>query len=379
MTDGAPTILAPTEECLGGRLVSLDALRGLVVLAMIFVNNVPAGPAVPPTLRHSVWNGITFADTIFPAFVFIMGVSMAYSFSKTAGQPRGRVALRFLSRVVLLFALGVLANVLFARAVGIETVRIPGVLQRLALASLLAAPFTRSRTRWVLLAAGGFLAAHTAILLFVAPPGVVAGVTSTTVWPGSTIAAWLDRLLLGPGYGNGLDPENFLGALSSAGGALLGVATGRTLIRHCQQRRGLLPLLAGGALTFALGLAFTPVLPLNKRLWTATFVLVVSGAVAVLLAVMYYVIDRREHTRPASLAVPAGRNAIALFLGSELLDALLLWLRLPDGTRLYQGGAEWLQSGLGRLPGAVAFAAAHVAVWYAVAWALHVRRIYVRL
>lgn len=379
MPDESPTILAANEECAGERLVSLDALRGIVVLAMVFVNNVMAGPAIPSTFHHSRWNGITFADTIFPAFVFIMGVSLAYSFARSSGLPRSQVARRFLWRVLLLFALGVITNVLFARAVGSETIRIPGVLQRLALASLFAAPFARLRTRWILVAAAAFLAAHALILLYAAPPGVIAGIRTITPPPGSTIAAWFDRLLLGRGVGTGLDPENFLGVLSSTGQVLLGVATGRTLMRYCRENRGVLALVGAAVAAFALGWALTPVIPFNKRLWSASYVLVVSGAVAVVLTAMYYFVDRRGYHFPASLAVPPGRNAIAIFIGSEMLEALMLWIRLPNGMHLYTAAGQALESAFGELPGTMLFAAAHVAVWYAVSWVLASRRIYIKL
>jgi predicted acyltransferase len=329
---------------------------------------------VPATLRHATWHGITFADTIFPSFVFAAGVAMALSAARVPAEGRHAATRRLLVRVALLFAIGIVTNVLFALAVGSPGLRIPGVLQRIALSSLLAWPFARGRVRTVLAAAAAFLLAHSLLLLVFTPAGVPLRLAA----PGATAAAWLDRLLLGPGYGSGLDPENLLGTLSSAGGMLLGVAAGRVIVDRGD--RQVWPVLAmGGAVALALGVAANPWLPVNKRLWTATFVLVVSGADALLLGALHEVVDQRGHRWLARPVLPLGRNALALFVGSELLAALLLWIRVPDGTSLYAALSQGLVDALGGPAGSVSFALANVALWWAVAIALDRRDIYIRL
>lgn len=350
------------------RLLSLDAFRGLVVAGMIFVNNVSGASLA--LLRHATWDGLTIADAVFPSFVFIVGVSMAFSLARPGKLDR-RFRLRFALRVAVLFALGVFINAVYAAAHRTYAFGVNGVLQRIALSSLLAAPFARKRPRVAVAAGLALLALHTALLLWVPVPGGHAG--ELTV-PTQTLPAYVDMHLLGER--GGLDPENLVGTISSAGGMLLGVAAGGVLLRR--RERATRQLIVGGAVSLAAGLALSPWLPVNKRLWTATFVLVTAGIDTLLLAAFHFTADVRGHRRFFTWLEPLGRNALVLYAGSTLLDGLLIAIRLQGGTAYgLLGGA--FHAVLGPALGTLAFAAANLAAWYAVAVVLHRRRFYVRL
>lgn len=167
------------------RVVSLDVFRGLTVSAMIFFNTLPISPYTPYFLKHSEWTGLTAVDVIFPFFLFIAGVSMAYSFKNRAKQSPKQLWGHFLFRVTTLFLIGLFLNWIG----GALPLRIPGILQLIALSSLFAAPLALKKTKWVILAAAILLIIQSSILLFASAPGVTPG----NFQPDKNIAGWMYR------------------------------------------------------------------------------------------------------------------------------------------------------------------------------------------
>lgn len=367
----------PVRRPPSARLTSLDALRALAIAGMLLVNNMPGGGEPPGWFVHAKWDGLHAADLVFPWFLFVVGVSMAISLRRRAStRSRAVEWLHFAARVTVLFALGLGLNYL---AYGLP-LRVPGVLQRIALASLLATPFARMRMRWVLGAAAGALLLHSA-MLFVPLPGLAGGVWNAE----QTFAYWLDMTVLGVDHihRSGVDPEGLLGVIPSAGQVLLGVAVGRVLIEHPRDRRTLLALAGAGVAAILVGWALSPWLPIVKKLWTASFVLVTSGTALLVLLALYMVADVLGGKRWVAWLVPMGRNALALYVGSRLLS---IWLRDTPAALTEVGGASiaaTLAAGslaaFGAMWGPVIYAAAHVLLWYAVAAVLDHSRIYVKL
>ncbi len=292
------------------RLRSLDVFRGLTVAAMLLVS-FPGSDAVYPPLRHADWHGFTPADLIFPAFLTILGVSAAFS-SRGAG--------RVLLRAAILLALGVLANIFVFD--GIDGVRFPGVLQRIALCYLGVEAFLHlDRPRAAPAAAAALLGLYGLLLAYVPVPGHGAGVLT----PEGNLAYWLDRRVFG---GHLLespwgDPEGLLPTLPALASSLMGLAAGRRLKRDGAAAANALG--AAGLGLAALGLALSPWIPLNKHLWTSTFALLTSGlSLAGLAACLRLVEGRRAAWTPPFEAL--GRRALAVYLAAGFAFALFEFL-----------------------------------------------------
>lgn len=327
----------------GGRVRALDAARGLAVASMILVNNVGDPGSTPRQLLHAPWHGMTFADVVFPAFVVMVGASAA------VGTPRAR---RVIRRVVLLIALGLLVNAALAWPVSLGDLRWTGVLQRIALVVLVLALVARRLTTVVpaLGVAALLLVVHLAVLSIGA------------LEPADNVARSLDRWLIPAAhlYAGPTDPEGLLGTLSAAACGLLGLAAGRVLLRR-DAGSGLRCLALGAALGAA-GVALGGAIPLNKRLWTPSFALLTAGIAIAVLAALAAV----EPTRIVRAFAPAewlGRNAIVVYVGSEVLARTthrLLWPAVDDALA---GAAA-----------SVSYAALVVLIWLGVASAMHWRR-----
>jgi predicted acyltransferase len=327
-----------------GRLISLDVFRGLTVMAMILVNNPGDWGHIYPPLEHAEWNGCTPTDLIFPFFLFIVGVSLVYALSgvKRQGGPQGAVLLRVLRRATVLFGLGLLLS-LYPRF-DFSVVRIMGVLQRIALVFLGCSVIflkTSWRTQtWLII---GFLIGYAVLMQLVPVPGF----GPANLEPATNLGAWLDRTLFSEAHlwkqSKTWDPEGLLGTLPALGTGLLGVLTAQWLRRKDQEPAAKVAWLfvaAGGLII--LGLCWAPWFPINKALWSSSYVLFCGGLAMAGLAALYWICDvqgYRAWTRPALVY---GVNAILVFCLSALLSRTfgLFKLALPGGKT--GGLKEWL-------------------------------------
>ena len=316
------------------RLTSLDVFRGATIAAMIVVNN-PGNSSPYSALSHSAWNGWTPTDLIFPFFLLIVGVSLVLSFRARLqrGESKRDLLLHSLRRSVLLFLIGLLLNF----SLPLATWRIPGVLQRIALCYLGAAVITlyataRARLAWI----AGLLVGYWALLRFIPVPGYgLPGSDVPLLDPEGNLVAWLDRLII-PGrlFEVTRDPEGLLSTLPAIATVLLGVATGEWLqsARSMLRKAGGM-VLAGVALLCA-GELWEIWLPINKKMWTSSYVLFTAGAALVCLALCYWVIDLRRWRAWSKPFVILGMNAITAYVFSEVL-AIALWrTHVHDGRRL---------------------------------------------
>lgn len=384
---------APTPS---KRVVSLDAARAIVVALMIFMDHPTIIRSLPWFLVHPHWNGFRPADFVFPAFVFIAGVSMAFSARKVTAETWRPATLTFAKRIAVLFLIGLGLNLakyglpLLSQGwlAPLANLRVMGVLQRIALGCLAAWPFVRRDARWPLAAAGVLLAAHAAVLLLAGAPGVTPGAWVAQVAPEqvlavkqASIAGWLDRTLLGVAHtyqGTGFDPEGLLGVLSTAAQAMLGLALGKVLLRDGGTGREMPRMLAWGVAGVLVAIALAPALPINKYLWTPTFVLVSSGAATLMLALMYRWIDLGQRTAHYEWLVPMGRNALLLYIGSNLFVVALRMVPMPSPTGVtwyaFPGIGLWLAEIMPAALASVLFAAAEVAMWVWVGKLLYDRK-----
>lgn len=349
-----------------GRMGSIDALRGLTVAAMLLVNNPGDWSHVYAPLLHADWHGFTPTDLIFPLFLFIAGVSMAFSLAARATDPAMRPTLvrGVLQRALRILIAGALLHLMAWWLFELPAYRLWGVLQRIALcvaAVGVTAVYTRARTQWVVIV--GLLVAYAAILL-----------SADSLAPWVNPASRLDTALFAPFLytysaltGLGHDPEGLLSSLGAIATTLLGLRAG-ALLRAGQSAR--LATLALACL--AVGGLATLWLPLNKQLWTPSFVLWAGGLSVAALLLAHLLIDRWG--LPA-LGRRFGVNAIAAYLGSSAMALVLgatgVWAWAFHAVARVMPQAPMLAS--------LACAAGFVAIWWGVVWALDHRRVYLKI
>jgi predicted acyltransferase len=329
-------------------LLSLDLFRGVTIAAMILVNDAGDEPSSYWPLRHSHWNGWTPTDLIFPFFLFIVGVAMAFSFSSrlergdARGEGRGHLFKHVLWRGLVLFALGMFLNG-FPNHYHLATWRVYGVLQRIAICYVITAAL-ELWTGWraQIAVAVACLAGYWILMRYVPVPGF--GVPTHDIPlldPDRNIVAWLDRkLLMGHLYERTRDPEGVLSNIPAVATCLLGLLTGKWLKTAYSPRIKTLAMVAVGVLAIAAGRTMHLWFPINKKLWTSSFVIFTAGLALLVLAAFYWVSDVKRHRGRWTWPILVfGTNAIAAYFLSEALAATLSSIHITLGS----GGVVSLQ------------------------------------
>ena len=374
------------------RLASLDAFRGFTIAAMVLVNNPGDWSHLYSQLAHAEWHGWTFTDTIFPFFLFIGGVAMSLSLGRlaAAGADRPQLLLKLAKRACLIFLIGFLLNVI--PRFDLATVRIPGVLQRIALCTLLAAPivvYCGWRMQLAIIAL--LLTLYSALMLFYPVPGIGAGVLE----PGQDFGAYIDRMLL-DGHlwvqSRTWDPEGIASTAPALCSQLFGVLAGRFLLLEQNRTEQTVWLLLAGLLCVWLGVIGDAILmPINKSLWTPSYCLLMTGWALILFCAFFWLLDanpyravREAAARWAHPFTVYGMNALFIFALSGLVAKMLGFIKLsqPDGGTLSLG--RLLYAPLRDLPiGAVNSSLLHAllfnACMFAVAWVMWRRKWFVKV
>lgn len=372
------SLRSETPQLTSGRLVSLDAFRGLTMFLMVVVNS--SGPAVYYQFHHATWNGWTLADTVFPSFLWIVGVAITLSVGKrlAAGATRGALLGHALRRSVILYAFGVFIYLFPDFNFGHW--RITGVLQRIAVCYLIAACIymysgLKAQIVWTI----ALLAVYWAAIKLIPVPGFGAGNLTLQ----GNLAHYLDHLVLGDHnwvMTRTWDPEGLLSTLPAIATTLLGVLAGYLLqMKHPMAQRGKWLLLAGAALVFA-GSVCNVWLPINKSLWTSSFALFMAGLDCVALAALVWLIDGLGYRRWAHPLIVLGMNAIAVYMLSELVP-LVLTLAFSKASA-GRGSLENSVDNVSLLPASAlqfCYAIVFALGMYAFAWLLYRRKWFLRL
>ncbi|HEX8244087.1 MAG TPA: heparan-alpha-glucosaminide N-acetyltransferase domain-containing protein [Longimicrobium sp.] len=371
-----------------GRLRSLDVFRGITIAGMLLVNNPGSWDHVYEPLDHAPWNGWTPTDTIFPFFLFIVGVAMTFSFAAqlARGQTRGKIFVKAVRRSVILFGLGLLLAAFPYYNLDLGHLRIMGVLQRIAVCFLLASAvylFVPKRAQaWI---AAALLLGYWAAMTLVPVPGHGAG---DLVTKDGSLAAYVDRAVIGTNHlwaaAKTWDPEGLLSTFPAVATVLLGIFAGGWIRSGRPPAERATGLFFAGNLLMAAGLAWNPLFPINKNLWTSSYVLFMGGMAMVGLAMCYWLVDVKgidRWTRPFTVY---GMNAIGAFFLSGVFARLLNLVKVPGGPAGTQPVKAWIYQNafatwLSPLNASLAFAMVFVALWWGIMEVFYRKRIFIKV
>ncbi len=324
------------------RLLALDIFRGLTIATMITVNDPGIEERAYAPLLHAKWNGITPTDFVFPSFIYMVGISVALSYSGqlARGVARSKMIKKMLRRALILFIIGVFLSTL--PYFDFSNYRIAGVLPRIALVYV-AGSLLFLYTGWKFQAGLGaaILIAYSIVMTTVPVPGYGYAILE----PGKNLAAWLDAIIL-PGrmWQGTWDPEGVLSSFPAVCTGIAGLLTGHLLLSKATIERKVLALFFAGFLSLGLALIWNAWLPINKNLWTSSFVFYTAGVDAMILASLCYLTDILGHRRGWTFAMIYGSNAIAAYLVAEVFSDLLVvrWTDRVHGTSIN----EWVMEKL---------------------------------
>jgi len=318
----APPVAAP------GRLMSLDLFRGATIALMILVNDPGDGRASYWPLRHADWNGWTPTDLVFPFFLFIVGVAMAFSFTSRLqrGEARTHLFKHVVWRGLALAGVGIFLNG-FPNHFGLDHWRFYGVLPRIAICYVITSAlelWTNWRTQ--LAVAFACLVGYWVLMRYVPVPGF--GIPThdmPLLDPDRNISAWLDRkLLMGHLYEGTRDPEGVLSTIPALATCLAGLLTGKWLRTANSAAKKAVAMLAVGVLAILVGKTWDVWFPINKKLWTSSYVIFTAGLALICLAACYWVVDvKRLRGAWTKVILVLGTNAIAAYFFSEFVAKLI--------------------------------------------------------
>jgi len=366
------------------RLVSLDVFRGITIAGMVLVNNPGTWEHIYWPLQHASWHGWTPTDLVFPFFLFIVGVAITLAFGSRVESARSKrdLYLKVIKRSLLIFAIGLFLNGF--PYFNLSELRIPGVLQRIAVCYLFASIiFLETKIRTQVAITIALLLIYWLLVKLIAVPGFEAGDLTKE----GSLPSFIDRVVFGKhvwAQAKVYDPEGLLSTIPALATTIIGVLTGHWLRTKKTPYEKTAGLFVGGAICVAVGWAWNAFFPINKALWTSSYVLFTGGLALQFLALCYWIIDIKGYRRWAKPFEIFGVNAIALYVGAGIMADLLGLIKVSgaDGTKVSLG--SWIYSNLfaswaSPVNASLAFAIAFVLVWLGLMWILYRRKIFIKV
>lgn len=432
------------SDASSNRLVSLDVFRGMTVAGMVLVNNPGTWSAIYAPLKHAEWHGITPTDYVFPFFLFIVGVAISLALGKkveTGGVNR-EIYLKIVKRAVIIFFVGLLmaafplfdyaksdvpaaakitimlamiavlyfwltekttvalillGAVLAAAAIfyfsgyalfitNFETQRIPGVLQRIAVCYLIAAIiFVKTNWRQQAIIAGVLLLLYWALMTLVPVPGCE---VTTFNDKACNLAAYLDRTIFTENHiwrsAKVYDPEGILSTIPAIATTLAGVLTGTWLKKPVDDHQKVSGMFFFGVTLLALGYLWSLAFPINKPLWTSSYVVYTAGLALCFLGFCYWLIDIKGYRKWAQPFVIFGVNALALFVGSGLLGRVLSLVKVGEIDGKTVSLQQWIFTNIflpvaSPINASLLYAVSFIGFWLFLMWLLYRKKIYVKI
>src|SRR5438874_858982 len=392
----SPPVATRNGQPSAPRLVSLDVFRGLTVVGMVLVNNPGSWAHIYWPLEHAEWNGWTPTDLIFPFFLFIVGVAIPLGLGKRVerGDRFRDLFVKIAYRSAVIFLLGeFLAGFPYFH---LSTIRIPGVLQRIAVCYFFAALiFIKTRPRTQAIIAVALLIVYALLMKHVPAPGYYVGDLSKE----GSLASYIDRAVFGPHIwkqGKVYDPEGILSTMGALATTLFGVLTGHLVVRKDRTPiEKVAHLFIAGIGSMIIGWIWNAWFPINKSLWTSSYVFFTGGLALQFLALCYWLIDIKGYQRWTRPFIIFGVNAIVLFVGTGVMARLmgmtigfmgsfvtLIHVTKPDGSPLAlqswiynHAFASWLAPNNASL----AFAISFILLWLFLMWLLFRKNVIIKI
>lgn len=350
------------------RLLSVDVLRGMTIFFMILVNTPGSWSYVYAPLRHAEWHGCTPTDLVFPLFLFISGVSMALSLQNRKEQTTKQLLIKVWKRVGIIFLLGLLLNWFPFYHMNIGNLRIMGVLQRIALAYGIGGTIVLLfNMREILIASAVILLGYQVLLL---------GYGQDPYSLEDNLARYIDLVILGEnhmygGFGIPFDPEGLLHSFPAAVNVILGYLLGN-MIFDKEKKELVKTLCILGIAMILIGIAWGFFFPINKPLWTSSYVLYSVGIGAVLWALLIYIIDIIKWEKWTYIFRVFGRNPLASYVLSGLIVKIMFSINIGD-TNVYNYLYQNIMVPIfGNLNGSLATAILYVMFIWFFAWLLYI-------
>ncbi|WP_445731640.1 acyltransferase family protein [Mariniflexile sp.] len=362
------------------RLISLDVLRGLTILLMILVNTPGSWAYVYPPLRHADWHGCTPTDLVFPFFLFIVGVSAWFSFKKYETKLSKITFFKICKRATIIFLLGFLLNLYPFFDFG--SVRVMGVLQRIAIAyafgAIICLSFKRER---ILMVLGLIVVGYWALLYF--------GSTTDPYSLNENIVRKFDLYVFGEkhiykGFGIPFDPEGLLSTIPSIATVIIGYLIGQSMSLETEILKKIKKLLVSGALLSFTGFVWGYVFPINKALWTSSYVFYTAGLATLFLALLIYVIDFKGYVKWVKPFVHFGTNPLFIFVFSGLYVKTISYLIKIPSKEGEISGYKYLYENVfiplaGNMNGSLLFALTHIVAFWFLCYLLYKNKIFVKI
>ena len=363
------------------RYLALDVFRGMTIATMITVNNPGSWSHIYAPLKHSEWHGCTPTDLVFPFFLFIVGVSMFFSFSKNNSTLNSKSLLKVLKRTAFIFIIGLFLNSFPQWQTDFSKLRIMGVLQRIALAygigALIVLSFNKKYLPYITVS---ILLIYWGILYF------FGGAEPYSL--NYNLAPKVDSFLIGEahlykGFGIPFDPEGLLSTFPSISTVILGFIIGG-LISRLERTRIPIFLLLYGVAGLIIGITWGQFFPINKPLWTSSYVIYTAGWACIIMAILIWIIDLKGYTKWTSFFVVFGMNPLFIFALAGLWARILTRLIKIRQNDTVITGYNWLYQNIflpvaGELNGSLLFALSHIAVFWFICYILYKKRIFIKV
>jgi predicted acyltransferase len=363
------------------RLIALDVLRGLTIALMIMVNNPGSWSYVYPPLLHSKWHGCTPTDLVFPFFLFIVGVSMWYSFKKYGDGATKKGLLKVLKRFLVIFLLGLFLNA-FPKF-DFENLRIFGVLQRIAIAYAIAAVSCMIfNSKQLLIVFALILVGYWGLLYF-------GGGSEDTYGLASNIVRKVDLFIFGEnhiykGFGIPFDPEGLLSSIPSVATVLIGYFSGRIIEFAGDTLQAIKKLAMYGTVAVIIGLLWDNLFPINKALWTSSYVLYAGGLAMLFLALLLWLIDIKGIKKWSNPFIHFGTNPLFIYVFSGIFVDITFMIKTTNSSGKIISGHGYLYENIfipiaGNMNGSLLFAITLIFFFWLLTYILYKKKIFIKI
>ena len=359
------------------RMISLDAMRGFTIAAMILVNFPGNGDYVFATLKHSVWNGLTLTDMVAPFFLFIVGVSIALAYTKRlqSGSPKGEMYRKIIIRSFKIFAVGIFLNLL--PDFNFAELRWTGTLPRIAIVFLVCALlFLNSdwkKQAWI---GGIILVGYWLVMTLIPTPGE----GKIMLERGVNLAAWIDsKFMPGQMYQGTWDPEGILSTFPSIVTGIMGMLAGALMVSdRTKEMKVILLMVIGFFMAFA-GYLWGLTFPVNENIWTSSFVFVTAGIAFMALGAFYFLVDMKGYTWGTKPGIIFGANAITVYVLADILALVFYGLEISGKSLNIHFFDAFTSFGLGAKLVSMIYGLLFVCVNYIPAYILYKKKIFIKL